>query len=139
MRKSLNITHKMFELVFEKYPHIKLMFKENPNKYPVLVADAFSTFAVNIDNLKVLEAALYKIAQSHSRAYVMPEHYLVLGPILMKAMEEVIGKELSLKQLDALREGFKYIASILMEMERKIYLEMIRTSLKPLCVPMTIR
>lgn len=103
------------------------MFKDSNKDYPVLLAEAFSTFSINIDNLKVLELALHKIAGLHTRVFVMPEHYLVLG------------KELSLKQLDAIREGFKYISSILIEMERKIYLEMIRDSLKPLCVPMTIR
>ena len=137
--KSLNITHKVFKTLFKKYPHLKVIFKNADKDYPVFLVESFSTFAINIDNLKVLELALYKIAESHTDAYVMPEHYLIIGPILMKAIEDVIGKNLSIKELDAIREGFKYISSILMEMERKIYLEMINNSLKPLSVPMTIR
>lgn len=137
--KSLDITHKMFNSLFKKYPHLKVMFKNTEEDHHILLAEAFSTFAVNIDNLKILELALYKIAGTHTSLYVMPEHYMVLGQILMNTIEDVIGEELSLKQLDAIREGFKYISSILIEMERKIYLEMIRNSLKPLSVPMTIR
>lgn len=137
--KSLDITHKTFDSLFKKYPHLKLMFDDTNKDHPVLLAEAFCTFAVNIDNLKILELALHQIASSHTNVYVMPEHYMILGPILMNAIEDAIGKEINIKQLDAIREGFKYITSLLIEMERKIYLEMIRDSLKPLCEPVTIR
>jgi len=121
--KSLEITHLMYDKLFVKYPQFIDMFKDAPKNQPVLLAEALSAYAVNIDNLKILEPALRIIAVTHVAVGVKPQHYRMLGPVLIGATEEAIGKEATIEFIDAVREAYKYISDILIEMESEMYKE----------------
>ena len=93
-KKGQEITGRMYELLFSKYPQVEKMFKDAPQGQKKILSDALALFAVNIDMLDVLKPALEKIAHSHVRTKVKPGHYPMIGQVLIQAMEEVLGEEL---------------------------------------------
>ena len=121
VNNSLDITHRMYDLLFEKYPQFSQMFQFAPKNQPVLLAEALSSYAVNIDNLKIFRPALQVIAESHIRTEVKASHYMMLGPVLIQAIAEVLGSKVPLAFIDAMREAYKYIADVLIEMESEMY------------------
>lgn len=124
LRKSLDITNLVYDRLFVKYPQFIEMFKEVPKNQPLPIAESFSAFAINIDNLKILEPALRAIAISHVAVGVKPEHYRMLGPVIIDAVEEVLENTASIELIDAVREAYKYISDILIEMESEMYKEL---------------
>jgi len=113
----------MYDRLFIKYPQLVEMFKDAPKEQPVLLAEALSAYAVNIDNLKILEPALHIIAVTHVAIGIKEKHYRMLGPVLISAVEDVLKDEASLEFIDAFREAYKYISDVLIEMESEMYKE----------------
>lgn len=110
----------MYDLLFEKHPQLSEIFHDAPKEQPVLVAEALSAYATNIDNLKILEPALVVIAESHARVQLQPIHYVILGPILIKSIEDVLGESATIEFIDAIREAYKYLSDVLIEIEEEI-------------------
>ena len=124
LKKSLDITNLVYDRLFIKYPQFIEMFKEVPKNQPLPIAEAFSEFAINIDNLKILEPALRAIAISHVSVGVKAEHYRMLGPIIINAIDDVLKDTVTIELIDAVREAYKYISDVLIEMESEIYKEL---------------
>ncbi len=116
-----NITKKMYEILFIKYPDVKKLFLNAPDNQSSLVAEAISAYATNIENISVLLPALQVIADTHTTVKVQPHHYLLLGRIFIEALEIVLKELATLEFLDAWREAYKYIVNILINLEKKIY------------------
>ena len=47
--------------MFSKYLEVKKLFKNAPNNQNVILAEAISLYAVNIENLKLLHPALEEV------------------------------------------------------------------------------
>ncbi len=118
---DVKISSRMYEILFEKYPKLKVLFANSPNDQHMKLANAISSYAVNIDKIHVLFPALEVIAISHVREDVKPQHYPLVGRAFIQAIEDVLGDDASMELLDAWREVYKYIADILIEMEENLY------------------
>ena len=117
------ISARMYEILFEKYPKLKVLFANSSNDQHMKLANAISSYAVNIDRIHVLFPALEVIAIAHARENIKPQHYPLVGMAFIQAIEDVLGDNASLELLDAWREVYQYIAEILIEMEAKLYSE----------------
>ncbi len=115
------ITAKMYEILFTEYPELKVLFSDaDPDQHKKLAA-AVSAFAVNIDNLAVLLPAVEKMAQSHVRTQVKPEHYPIVGVSILGAIKEVLGDAATDEILEAWKEAYFFLADILIAREKELY------------------
>ena len=115
------ITQRMYKILFSKYPHVKEIFKNAPEDQYMRLAEILSAYAVNIDKIDRLRPALEVIAKIHTRVNIKEAHYPMIGIVLMQAIEDILGDKANIEFMDAWREAFQLIASILISMEKKIY------------------
>jgi len=115
------ITTAMYKILFDKHPELKELFKDaDPDQHKKLAA-AVSAYAANIDNLAVLEKAVEKMAQTHVRTKVKPEHYPMVGVSILGAIKEVLGDGATDEVLEAWKEAYFFLADVLIAREKEIY------------------
>jgi len=115
------ITTKMYEILFSTHPELKELFKDaDPDQHKKLAA-AVSAYAANIDNLGVLAKAVEKMASTHVRVHVKPEHYPMVGISLLAAVKEVLGEAATDEVLEAWKEAYFFLADILIAREKELY------------------
>jgi len=117
------ISKRMYEILFLKYPHTKDLFKNSSEAQYMKLAEILSLYAVNIDKIERLKPALEVIANVHISSGVKPSHYTMIGMVLMEAMEEVLGDKATLEFMDAWREAYQVIGNILINLEKALYLK----------------
>ena len=115
------ITSRMYEILFEKYPQTKELFKNADKNQHKRLADAVSAYAANIDNLGVLSKAVEKMAQTHVRTSVKPEHYPMVGDALLQAIKDVLGTTATEEVMEAWKEAYFFLADILINREKELY------------------
>lgn len=109
------LTSRMYEILFEKNPELRSLFEGDNSKK---LAGALLAVAQNLERLNVLEASFKKIALSHVRAGVKPEHYEKVWEALYKAMVE-FGIENEI--IEAWKEVYHLLADDLIKREEKLY------------------
>lgn len=121
---SLNakaITTKMYKILFDTNPELKDLFKDaDPDQHKKLAA-AVSAYAANIDNLSVLGKAVEKMATTHVRVNIKPEHYPLVGVALLGAVKDVLGDAATEDVLEAWKEAYFFLADILISREKELY------------------
>lgn len=120
---GLEITSRMYDVLFEKYPETKSLFSSAPQEQPKILAGAIAAYALNIDNLDALSDAVGRMATAHVRTKVKPEHYPMVGDSVLTAMKEVLGEAATPEILDAWKEAFFFLAEILITKEKELYAE----------------
>ena len=120
------ITIKMYEIMFEKFPNAKKLFRNAPEDQYMKLADALSAYAVNIDKLHIFKPALIRIAKNHVYTGITSSMYPMVRYALLRAMKEVLvdqgrGNEVCLEAWSA---AYDHLADVLIEMENKLYDEM---------------
>lgn len=115
------ITAKMYEILFASHPELKALFKDASADQHKKLAVAVGAFAANIDNLPLLAQAVEKMAQSHVRTHVQPEHYPMVGTAILGAIKEVLGDAATDEILGAWKEAFFFLADILIAREKELY------------------
>lgn len=119
---GLEITTKMYELLFKAHPELRQMF-DGPSGQNQRLASVILAYAANIDNLDILQGAIEKIVRTHVGSNVRPEHYPMVATALITAMKEVLGEEVVNQQVvDAWTEAYFFLADILQNEESKLYL-----------------
>lgn len=118
---ATDITSTMYDILFEKYPETKALFKEAPSQQPKILAAAVQAYAANIDNLGALTGAVEQMAKAHVRTNVQPEHYAMVGESLLAALEQVLGEAATPEIIDAWKEAYFFLADILIAKEEALY------------------
>ena len=118
-----SITCNMYDILFDKYPETKALFGDSPDNQPKVLAAAVSAYAINIDNLDALSDAVGKMSAAHVRTNVKPEHYPMVGESLLQAMVNVLGDAATPQILEAWGEAYFFLADILIETEKKLYID----------------
>ena len=117
------ITTRMYEILFADFPETKELFKDaNPDQHKKL-AMAISAYAANIDNLTMLSMAVEKMASTHVRTNVKPEHYPMVGTSVLGAIKDVLGEAATEDVLNAWKEAYFFLADILIAREQELYAE----------------
>ncbi|MCL4430696.1 MAG: globin domain-containing protein [Epsilonproteobacteria bacterium] len=120
-QEAENVTTRMYEILFSKYPETKPMFSNAAKDQHKKLAGAIAAFAGNIDNLGVLGAAVEKMAQSHVMTQVKPIHYPMVADALITAMGDVLGEAFTDARKNAWVEAYTFLANILMQREHELY------------------
>lgn len=120
-KEAENVTTRMYEILFSKYPETKPMFDNAAKDQHKKLAGAIAAFAGNIDNLGVLGAAVEKMAQSHVMTQVQPIHYPMVADALITAMGDVLGEAFTEARKNAWVEAYTFLANILMQREQELY------------------
>lgn len=107
--------------MFEKHPELKELFGDASKDQPKILAAAVQAYAMNIDNLGVLGDAVGKMAVTHVRTNVKPEHYPIVGESILAALQQVLGKEATPEILNAWGEAYFFLADILIAKEKELY------------------
>ena len=117
------ITTRMYEILFSTHPELKELFKDaDPDQHKKL-AGAVSAYAANIDNLGALSKAVEKMATTHVRVSVKPEHYPLVGVALLGAVKDVLGDAATEEVIEAWKEAYFFLADILIAREKELYAE----------------
>jgi len=120
-KESENITTRMYEILFSKYPQTKPLFDNAAGDQHKKLAGAIAAFASNIDNLGALAKAVEKMASVHVLTNVKPIHYPMVADSLITAMSDVLGKDFTEAHKSAWIEGYTFLANILMQREKELY------------------
>lgn len=119
--KGEDVTTRMYQILFSKYPETEVLFK-NANNQPAKLAMAITAYAANIDKLENLDKAVEVMAQRHIGAEVKPEHYPMVADALLTAMTEVLGPDVITDDVSsAWAEAYNFLAEILKKREKELY------------------
>lgn len=115
------VTTRMYEILFTKYPQTKELFANAQSDQHKKLAGAIAAFAANVDNLGALSGAVEKMAATHVATLVKPEHYPMVGDALLNAMSDVLGDAFSETYKKAWGEAYGFLGNILMQREQELY------------------
>lgn len=120
-QEAENVTTRMYEILFSKYPETKPLFANAQSDQHKKLAGAIAAFAGNIDNLGALGNAVEKMAQTHVTTNVKPIHYPMVADALITAMGDVLGEAFTQERKNAWVEAYTFLAGILMQREQELY------------------
>lgn len=118
---AVAITSAMYDIMFEKHPELKELFKDAPQDQPKILAAAVQAYAMNIDNLGALTSAVEGMAKAHVRSQVKPEHYPIVGESILAALSKVLGDAATPDILKAWGEAYFFLADLLIAKEKALY------------------
>ncbi|MGV6809462.1 MAG: globin domain-containing protein [bacterium] len=118
---AVAITSAMYDIMFEKHPELKPLFKDAPKDQPKILAAAVQAYAMNIDNLGALTGAVEGMAKAHVRSSVKPEHYPIVGESVLAALSKVLGDAATPEILKAWGEAYFFLADLLIAKEKELY------------------
>ncbi|EPU0813386.1 NO-inducible flavohemoprotein [Morganella morganii] len=118
------LTAHFYDRMFRQHPELKDIFtmshQQNGAQREALF-NAVCAYAMNIDNLGALGAAVEKIANKHASLMIRPEHYPIVGENLLATIEELLnpGEEV----LTAWGKAYGVLADIFIQREAGLYQE----------------
>jgi len=119
--KGVEITTRMYERLFSEYPETKDLFANTKDGQADRLANAVLAYAQNIEKLEALGPSVSAIAKKHVAVNVKPEHYPIVGTVLLAAMRDVLGDVASDEIIEAWREAYFFLADIFIGEEEKLY------------------
>ena len=119
--KSVEISVKMYELLFKKYPYIKALYANAPKDMHLVFAEVLSAYTENIDDLSQLSETLNTIAIAHTKNNVRADQYPMVGRVFMDSFEFVLEDKATEELLEAWKEAYQCLACVLIDMEKEIY------------------
>ena len=118
--KGVEITTRMYARMAEEQPKLKALFANTRDGQADRLAAAVLAYAQNIEKLEALGPSIEAIAKKHVNAKVLPEHYPIVGQLLLAAMQDVLGGAINNEILEAWNEAYFYLADIFIEKEASI-------------------
>ena len=116
------ISQRMYEILFEKYPETKKLFKAFEKHQPNVFSAALLSHLVTLENSdEVLASFRISICRKHVQAGVKEEHYSMMAECLFEAMEEVLQEKATKEMIDAWEKWFYFMSNLLIERERDHY------------------
>ncbi|BFH74033.1 globin domain-containing protein [Sulfurisphaera javensis] len=118
---GVQITSRMYQLLFERYPFTKQMFTKDVSKG---LASALLIYAENIEKLDSLMPILQSIARSHVNRGVRPEHYKLVWECLKDSLDEYLDKlNLTNKReiIETWEKAYWFLADMLIKIECELY------------------
>lgn len=118
------LTAHFYDRMFRQHPELKDIFTMSHQRNGAqreALFNAVCAYAMNIDNLGALGAAVEKIANKHASLMIRPEHYPIVGENLLATIEELLnpGEEV----LTAWGKAYGVLADIFIQREAGLYQE----------------
>lgn len=123
--KGVEITTRMYERLFSEYPETKVLFAKTKEGQADRLANAVLAYAQNIDKLEALGPSVSAIAKKHVAVKVQPEHYPIVGTVLLTAMQDVLGDAANDEIIEAWKEAYFFLADIFIGEEKGLYNEVV--------------
>ncbi|WP_249677233.1 NO-inducible flavohemoprotein [Pseudomonas abieticivorans] len=118
------MTH-FYSMMLNEYPEVRPLFNQANQAngdQPRALANGVLMYARHIDQLDQLGGLLATIINKHVALQILPEHYPIVGRCLLKAIEEVLGKDIATAQvLLAWGNAYQQLADILIGAEAQVY------------------
>ncbi|MDE1166477.1 MAG: NO-inducible flavohemoprotein [Pseudomonas sp.] len=118
------MTH-FYSMMLNEYPEVRPLFNQANQAngdQPRALANGVLMYARHIDQLDQLGGLLATIINKHVALQILPEHYPIVGSCLLRAIEEVLGKDIATAQvLQAWGNAYQQLADILIGAEAQVY------------------
>ncbi|ARM75400.1 globin domain-containing protein [Acidianus manzaensis] len=118
---GVEITSRMYQLLFERYPYTKPMFTKDVSKG---LAMALLVYAENIENLEKIKPALESIVRSHVNRRVKSEHYKLVWECLRDSIVEELAELGVTKNEEIIKsweKAYWFLANLLISRESELY------------------
>ena len=118
------ITRHFYRTMLDEHPELKAFFNEAHQAQGTqarALAGAVLAYASHIDRLETLAPALPRIIQKHVALGVQPEHYPIVGGVLLRAIRHVLGDVATDEIIAAWAEAYGALARLLIDAEEAVY------------------
>ena len=124
-RENIGLT--FYKKLFDENPGLKNVFNmghqrgvddDRPGPQQMSLANALVAYCIHCDSLENLSSFVERVANKHVSFDVQPEHYPVVGGVLLATLEEVLGKETFNEDVKkAVAEAYFFLADIFINKE----------------------
>jgi hemoglobin-like flavoprotein len=105
-----------YERLFTNYPQTRAFFAStNMKEQRKKLLGALILVIQNLRKPEVLTSALQGLGQRHVKYGVQPEHYPIVGTILLETFAELLGDNWTPEYHDAWVQAYEAICSIMLE------------------------
>jgi len=119
------LTTHFYQLMLKEYPEVRPLFNQAhqaSGAQPRALANGVLMYARHIDQLEQLGGLVGRIINKHVALQILPEHYPIVGTCLIRAIAEVLGREIATDEvLQAWTHAYQQLADILIDAEQAIY------------------
>lgn len=121
------LTTHFYKMMLDEYPEVRPLFNQAhqaSGDQPRALANGVLMYARHIDRLEQLGGLVGQIINKHVALQILPEHYPIVGACLLRAIEEVLGKDIATPEvIDAWSAAYQQLADILIGAEESLYKE----------------
>ncbi|MGE8392696.1 NO-inducible flavohemoprotein [Pseudomonas sp. BIGb0427] len=119
------LTTHFYKLMLSEYPQVRPLFNQAhqaSGDQPRALANGVLMYARHIDQLEQLGGLVGQIINKHVALQILPEHYPIVGSCLLRAIEEVLGKDIATPEvIAAWGAAYQQLADILIGAEGEVY------------------
>ncbi|MFJ4110914.1 NO-inducible flavohemoprotein [Pseudomonas sp. NPDC089758] len=119
------LTTHFYKLMLSEYPQVRPLFNQAhqaSGDQPRALANGVLMYARHIDQLEQLGGLVGQIINKHVALQILPEHYPIVGSCLLRAIEEVLGKDIATAEvIAAWGAAYGQLAEILIGAEEGLY------------------
>lgn len=119
------LTTHFYKMMLDEYPEVRPLFNQAhqaSGDQPRALANGVLMYARHIDQLEQLGGLVGQIINKHVALQILPEHYPIVGSCLLRAIEEVLGKEIATPEvIAAWGAAYGQLADILIGAEEGLY------------------
>ncbi|WP_409275504.1 NO-inducible flavohemoprotein [Pseudomonas sp. KCJK9111] len=119
------LTTHFYQMMLSEYPEVRPLFNQAhqaSGDQPRALANGVLMYARHIDQLEQLGGLVGQIINKHVALQILPEHYPIVGRCLLRAIEEVLGKDIATTEvIDAWGAAYGQLADILINAEESLY------------------
>ncbi|MFO0739183.1 MAG: globin domain-containing protein [Labilithrix sp.] len=91
--KELDLASRFYEILFERYPQTRPMFRRRPEEQAKMLTAALAAVVAHVEDTAWLVATLPPMGAKHVSYGVTNEMYDWVGECLIAALEDVCGKD----------------------------------------------
>lgn len=119
------LTTHFYKMMLSEYPEVRPLFNQAhqaSGDQPRALANGVLMYARHIDRLEQLGGLVGQIINKHVALQILPEHYPIVGSCLLRAIEEVLGKDIATPEvIAAWGAAYGQLADILIGAEEGLY------------------
>lgn len=114
-----------YNIMLNEYTDVRPLFNKTnqiTGDQPRALANSVLMYAKHIDDLGTLKELISRVTNKHASLQVLPEHYVIVGTCLLRAIREVLGSEIATDEvIAAWHAAYNQLADILIDTEENLY------------------
>ncbi len=119
------LTTHFYKMMLSEFPEVRPLFNQAhqaSGDQPRALANGVLMYARHIEQLDQLGGLVGRIINKHVALQILPEHYPIVGSCLLRAIEEVLGKDIATPEvIAAWAAAYQQLADILIGGEAEVY------------------